>query len=103
NQLADKSRALAENWDKTVDAVAVRELLRVENELVRIFEKARLGKGDAGIGEERMPGKENEDISADRQLPRSLARVVQHRLLSDTEEYWPHEEEIWEDEYTGWK
>lgn len=103
NQLADKSRALAEGWDKTIDAVSVRELLRVENELVRIFEKARLGKVDSVIGEKRMLEKEIEDISSDRYLPRSIGRVFQLGLISDTEEYWPPEEEIWEDEYTGWK
>ena len=101
--LADRSRALADGWGKTIDAVAVRELLRVENELVRIFEKARLGKVDSVIGEKRMLEKEIEEISADRYMPRTIGRVYQQGLISDTEEYWPPEEEIWEDEYQGWK
>ena len=75
----------------------------MENELVRLFEKARLGKVDAVIGEKRMLEKEIEDLSADSFMPRSIGRVFRLGLISDTEEYWPPEEEVWEDEFQNWK
>jgi tetratricopeptide (TPR) repeat protein len=101
--LAARAAELAGTFDRAADALAAKELLRLHHQLVRIFEKARLGTIDAVIGEKRMYEKEIEDIAADRFLPRQAGKVHEHGLISDTEEYWPPEEEVWEDEYEAWK
>ena len=36
-------------------------------------------------------------------MPRQVGKIYEHALIGDTEEYWPPEEEVWEDEYEGWK
>jgi hypothetical protein len=36
-------------------------------------------------------------------MPRKVGQIYEHGLISDTEEYWPPEEEVWEDEYEGWR
>jgi hypothetical protein len=102
-QLAERTRALADGFDAKVDDLAQRELIRVQGDLVRIFEKARLGKVDAVIGEKRLLEKEIEQISSDTYLPRTIGRAFQQGLIGDTEEYWPPEAEVWEDEYDRWK
>jgi TolA-binding protein len=98
-----RTRVLGQSFDRAADELASRELLRLQTGLVRIFEKARLGKIDAVIGEKRMYEKEIEDIAADRYMPRKVGQIYEHGLISDTEEYWPPEEEVWEDEYEGWR
>ena len=102
-RLADRTRALAESFDQKVDDMARRELLRVQIDLVRIFEKARLGKVDAVIGEKSKLEKEIEDLAAGTYKPPTVGRAFKQGLIGDTEEYWPPEAEVWEDEYEKWK
>ncbi len=103
SSLASRATALARAFDDAADRTGGRELLRLHHQLVRIFEKSRLGRIDAVIGEKRMYEKEIEAISSDQYQPRNAGKVFQHGLIGDTEEYWPPEEEVWEDEYEGWK
>lgn len=101
-ELAAQSRARAESWSQELDAIGARELLRVHAQLVRIFERARLGKVDAVIGEKRLLEREIEDLAADRYVPRTIGRAYAEGI-DETEEYWPPEDEVWRDEYDRWK
>jgi TolA-binding protein len=102
-RLAERTRVLASSFDQRVDDLARRELLRVHAELVRLFEKARLGKVDAVIGEKSKLEKEIENLAAGTYLPPSIGRAYKQGLIGDTEEYWPPEAEVWEDEYERWR
>jgi hypothetical protein len=50
-----------------------------------------------------MYEKEIELIAADKYAPRQVGKVYEHGLIGEDEEYWPPEEEVWEDEFEGWK
>jgi hypothetical protein len=101
-ELESRATALARAFDDAADDVGGKELLRLHTQLVRIFEKARLGRIDAVIGEKRRYEKEIEDLAHDRWQP-PIAKAYKQGLIGDKEEYWPPEEEVWDDEYEGYK
>jgi len=103
SKLAEQTREVSDTFDRAADDLAQKELARVRAQLLRIVERARLGRIDSVIGEKRKLEKEVEDITNDKWMPPQIGKALQNRLIGEDEEYWPPEEEIWEDEYTGWK
>ena len=103
SKLAEQTREVSDNFDKTADELAQKELARVRAQLLRIVERARLGRIDSVIGEKRKLEKDVEDITNDQWVPPQFGKALQNRLIGEDEEYWPQEEEIWEDEYERYR
>jgi tetratricopeptide (TPR) repeat protein len=103
SKLAEQTREVSETFDRTADELAQKELARVRAQLIHIVERARLGRIDSVIGEKRKAEKDIEDITNDTWVPPEIGAAMRHRLIGEDEEYWPQEEEIWDDEYSRFR
>jgi hypothetical protein len=102
-KLAEQTREVSDTFDKAADELAEKELARVRAQLLRVVERSRLGRIDSVIGEKRKLEKEIEDITNDIWVPPGAGQALRDRLIGEDEEYWPQEEEIWEDEYARFR
>jgi len=76
---------------------------RLDADLTRTVEQARLGKIDAVIGQKRKLELEIEDLAAGRYPPELFGRLYASGGVGDDEEFWPFEGEYWADEYEGYR
>ncbi len=102
-RLAEQTREVSETFDKAADGLAQKELERVRGQLLHVVERSRLGRIDSVIGEKRKLEKEIEDLTNDSWMPPQIGQALRNRLIGEDEEYWPQEEEIWDDEYQRYR
>lgn len=101
--LEDRARRLTAELEAAATRLSDEALARLHDDLRRVLDKAKLGRVDAVIGQKRRLEIEVEDLAQGRYPPELHGRLYEEGLIGDDEEYWPPEEEVWEDEYEGWR
>ena len=102
-QLRRSADELMERLEAAADRRAAATLDRLYADTRRIYDKARLGKIDAVIGQKRSLDIEVQDLAAGRYPAELHGRLWEQGLIGDDEEFWPFEGEYWADEYEGWQ
>ena len=101
--LALEAGALEVKLGAKADELAGRQVDALVADLQRVIDKAGLGKIDAVIGQKRRYELELEDLAQGRYPPELIEKQVELGEIGDDEEYWPPEDEIWKDEFEGWR
>jgi TolA-binding protein len=102
-RIAHAATRLADELGAAADRLATRALDNLYRDTRRVFDKARLGKIDAVIGQKRRLEIQVQDLAAGRFPAELHGRLWEAGLIGDDEEYWPYEGEFWADEYEGWR
>ncbi len=102
-QLRGSANELMQRLEVAADALAAATLDRLYADTRRVYDKARLGKIDAVIGQKRSLDIEVQDLAAGRYPAELHGRLWEQGLIGDDEEFWPFEGEYWADEYEGWR
>ena len=103
NELERRAVALAEKIEVHQGSLLASSMAALKVRLDDLLRRARLGKIDAVVGQERKLGKQIEDLAAGRFPPEMLRKLHIEGLIADDEEYWPPEAEKWLDEYENYK
>ena len=85
------------------DRIAQQAIERLYTDTRRVYDKAKLGKIDAVIGQKRRLEIEVQDLAAGRFPPELFGSLWEKGLIGDDEELWPFEGEYWADEYEGFR
>ena len=102
-QLRGAADELMGRLNAAADSLAVATLNRLYTDTKRVYDRARLGKIDAVIGQKRKLDIAVQDLAAGRYPPELHGRLWEQGLIGDDEEFWPFEGEYWADEYEGWR
>ena len=99
SELEIEANALSKELRTNADAAAQASIEKLYRETRRVYDKAKLGKIDAVIGQKRRLEIEVQDLAAGRFPPELFGQLWEKGLIGDDEELWPFEGEYWADEY----
>jgi hypothetical protein len=102
-ELSEAATAFQDRMDAEAERLSNAALKKVITELRRVLDKAKLGKVDSVIGQKRLLEIEVEDLAQGRYPAELYERLVEEGQIGDDEEFWPPEEEVWKDEYEGFR
>ncbi len=102
-KLETEAAALLEALRTEADRIAQQSIEKLYTETRRVYDKAKLGKIDAVIGQKRRLEIEVQDLAAGRFPPELFGTLWEKGLIGDDEELWPIEGEYWADEYEGFR
>ncbi len=98
-----RARAALEKATVAAARLGMQGIRKLDDDLTRTVELARLGKIDAVIGQKRKLEIEIEDLTAGRFPPEMLGRLYASGAVGDDEIYWPFDGTFWRDEYEGFR